>query len=40
MCLGGNKMRIHAPGFGCTIKACICEKRPKDQNLHIQVNTQ
>jgi hypothetical protein len=27
MCLGSNKMRIHASGFGCTIKAHICEKR-------------
>jgi hypothetical protein len=26
MCLGSNKMRIHAPGFGCTIEAHICEK--------------
>jgi hypothetical protein len=26
VCLGSNKMRIHAPGFGCTIEAHICEK--------------
>jgi hypothetical protein len=29
MILGSNNMRIHAPGFGCTIEAYICEKRPK-----------
>jgi hypothetical protein len=27
VCLGSNKMRIHTPGFGCTIKAHICKKR-------------
>jgi hypothetical protein len=27
MCLGSNKMRIHASGFGCTIEAHICKKR-------------
>jgi hypothetical protein len=29
MCLSSNKMRIHAPGFGSTVEAHICEKRPK-----------
>jgi hypothetical protein len=29
MCLSSNQMRIHAPGFGRTIEAHICEKRPK-----------
>jgi hypothetical protein len=29
MCLSSNQMRIHAPGFGCTIEAHICERRPK-----------
>jgi hypothetical protein len=29
MCLGSNKMRIHAPGFGYTIEAHIYEKRQK-----------
>jgi hypothetical protein len=29
MRLRSNKMCIYAPGFGCTIKAHICEKRPK-----------
>jgi hypothetical protein len=29
MCLGSNKMHIHAPSFGCTIKAHICEKGRK-----------
>jgi hypothetical protein len=27
--LGSNKMRIHAPGFGRTVKARVCEKKPK-----------
>jgi hypothetical protein len=29
MCLGRNKMRIHASSFGRTIEAHICEKRQK-----------
>jgi hypothetical protein len=29
MILGSNNMRIHAPDFGCTIEAYICEKGPK-----------
>jgi hypothetical protein len=29
MCLGSNKMRIHAPGFGYAIEAHICEKGQK-----------
>jgi hypothetical protein len=29
MILGSNNMRIYAPSFGCTIKARICEKKPK-----------
>jgi hypothetical protein len=29
VCLGSNKMRIHASSFGRAVKARICEKRPK-----------